>query len=358
MCLNTPKTHTCPPCDERIAFNLYIKINECKQKVCFLRKKTNSRNNAASANSTKIGVGPINTPEKNSFLWNRPNTYDFYQDWRAARIAASESAKTAGFIQVSDLANPTESEKLAIIGRCRDANLALYEAPAADNLRKSLRQFAERFDLRIAERHRSAGEQGIVALTESNAPGQKGYIPYSKRKMNWHTDGYYNAPSDRISAMVLHCAQPAESGGSNQFLDSTIAFIRLWDENPDYARALMHPEAMVIPENVEADGSVRPASVGPVFYGDPDTGRMQMRYTARTRSIAWRDDPLTREAVAFLQSTLEGPDPLTISLKFKAGQGVLCNNVLHDRTGFDPKSVDKSPRVMYRVRFTNRVKGT
>ena len=300
----------------------------------------------------------INMAKDNGFFWDRPNTYDFYQDWRAARISATESAARAGFVEISDLAQPSDSEKRELVQRIRESNFALYQAPQSDNLRHDLRRFADSFGLRIAEKHRSAGEGGIVALTETNAPAQRGYIPYSKRKMNWHTDGYYNAPEDRISAMVLHCAVPAEDGGTNHLLDTTIAFIRLMDENPDYVRALMHPQAMTIPENHEPDGAVRPASIGPVFYPDPETGALQMRYTARTRSIAWRDDPLTREAVAFLQQTLEGPDPLTISVRFKAGQGVLCNNVLHDRTGFDPDKVEKSPRVMYRVRFNNRVKGT
>ena len=296
--------------------------------------------------------------EEKGFFWNEPNTYGFYQDWRAARIKASESAVELGFVSLEDLSNPSDSQISEITRRVRESNFALYQAPQSDDLRKDLRSFVDSFGLRIAERHRSAGEQGIVALTETNAPSQRGYIPYSKRKMGWHNDGYYNAPEDRISAMVLHCANPAENGGVNQLLDNTIAFIRLMDENPAYIKALMHPEAMLIPENREADGSIRPVSIGPVFYPDPETGALQMRYTARTRSIAWRDDALTREAVAFLQETLEGPDPLTISVRFKAGQGVLCNNVLHDRTGFDSEKVEKSPRVMYRVRFNNRVKGT
>ncbi len=242
--------------------------------------------------------------------------------------------------------------------RCGATNLALYQTDPTADPRRTLRAFADAFGLRIAEKHRSAGGDGIVALTESDAPGQKGYIPYSKRGMNWHTDGYYNAPGDQISAMVLHTARPAEDGGANQFLDPAVAYIRLMDENPDYLRALMHPEAMLIPENREADGSLRPVSIGPVFYPDPETGALQMRYTARTRSIAWRDDALTREAVAYLRQVLETPDPLTISLRFAAGQGVLCNNVLHDRTGFDPKAEAKSQRLVYRVRFHNRVKGS
>ncbi len=300
----------------------------------------------------------INANELKGFSWESPKADDFYRKWKDARLEAAEAAKTAGFVEIADLSNPSESEKSELIRRCTAANLALYQTHESSAQRDKLRAFAEAMGLRIAEKHRSAGGDGIVALRESDAPSQKGYIPYSKRKMNWHTDGYYNAPDERISAMVLHTATPADDGGSNQFLDHTIAFIRLMDENPAYAAALMHPEAMTIPENVESDGSVRPVSTGPVFFADADTGAMQMRYTARTRSISWRDDSLTREAVAFLQETLEKPDPLTISLRFEEGQGVLCNNVLHDRTGFDAERQAFSPRVVYRVRFHNRVKGS
>lgn len=308
----------------------------------------------------------VNILERIAFSWSDPETYGFYQDWRAAKFRVADSAQNAGFIEIGDLGSPTDSEKFEIIRRCRETNLALYHAPPpahqVDNLRgnlrhdlrRDLRAFAQAFDLHIAERHRSAGEQGIVALTETRAPKQAGYIPYSKRKMGWHTDGYYNAPTERISAMVLHCAQPAGAGGENHLLDPEIAFIRLWDENPDYVRALMHPRAMEIP----ADGDQRPVSTGPVFYGDAQTGALQMRYTARTRSITWRDDALTREATDFLRQILARPDPLAVSVKFTAGQGVLTNNALHDRTGFDADLSEQSKRVMYRVRFTNRVKGS
>lgn len=294
--------------------------------------------------------------QNHGFSWQSAKADDFYQKWRSERLAAAEAAKTAGFVEVSDLANPTEAEKSELARRCEEANLVLYATDATDDQRAAMRPFAEAFGLRIAERHRSAGGDGVVTLRVSDAPGLKGYIPYSRHKMNWHTDGYYNAPDDRISAMVLHTERPAEDGGSNQFLDHAIAYIRLMDEEPDYVKALMHPQAMTIPAN-EDEGSPRPASVGPVFFADADTGALQMRYTARTRSIEWRDDPLTREAVGFLQQALETPDPMTISLRFGAGQGVLCNNVLHDRTGFDAGAKAPSPRTVYRVRFHNRVKG-
>ena len=295
--------------------------------------------------------------ETNGFFWQTPIADDFYRKWRDERLSAAEAAKTGDFVEIGDLSAPSEAERSELIRRCAAANLALYATDPGRPQRSTMRPFAEAFGLRIAEKHRSAGGDGVVALRESDAPGLKGYIPYSKRKMNWHTDGYYNAPDDRISAMVLHTEVPADDGGANQLLDHTIAYIRLMDENPDYVAALMHPAAMTIPAN-EEEGAFRPASVGPVFFADADTGALQMRYTARTRSIEWRDTSLTREAVAFLQHTLETPDPMTISLRFGAGQGVLCNNVLHDRTGFDPEAAASSPRLVYRVRFHNRVKGS
>ena len=83
-----------------------------------------------------------------------------------------------------------------------------------------------------------------------------------------------------------------------------------------------------------------------------------MRYTARSRSIHWRDTPDTRAAVAALSEILNDDDPLMLTVRMQAGQGVLCNNVLHNRTGFDRDAERPSDRLLFRVRFHNRVKGS
>ncbi|RMF41471.1 MAG: taurine catabolism dioxygenase TauD, partial [Alphaproteobacteria bacterium] len=262
-----------------------------------------------------------------------------YRAWREMRLADTEGGAAAEFVTVSDLANPRETELAALRARCARFNLVLYRSerqPGDDRgLRAALRSLAGRLGLRIAERHRSVGAQGIVALTFSDAPRQRGYIPYSRRGMNWHTDGYYNDAASRIRAFLLHCARPAARGGENRLLDPEIAYIRLRDENPAHVAALMQAQAMTIPENREADGSLRPASVGPVFATDPATGRLVMRYTARTRSIEWRNDPAVRAAADCLREILSRPDPAMIAVRLKAGEGVLNNNVLHDRTAFE-----------------------
>ncbi len=296
-----------------------------------------------------------------------PNHWDLdapkiYARWRENKLRQSQEMANAESLVIRDLAKPDENEMRALIESCAKTNMALYEAPNAadqhpDDTRLALRSFSEQMDLKIAEDHRSAGKNGVVALTVSQAPSQRGYLPYSQRPMNWHTDGYYNAPDQQIRAMVLHCVNPARSGGQNQFLDCEIAYIRLRDHNPAFIHALMHPQAMTIPENKTDDGEFRPASIGPVFSVDKNN-HLAMRYTARTRSIAWRQDEDTQAAVRFLQNLLENGDPFTKTATLKAGQGILCNNSLHNRTGFDPEKDRSSDRLMFRIRFHNRVKGT
>jgi hypothetical protein len=301
------------------------------------------------------------TPKKQLVTpWSLDNN-QAYLDWKTHKLERYTQALRGEPVRLNHLAKPSESERLELSKRCKKTNLAIYETTAElhnpEKIHADLRDFADSFGLQIAERHRSAGENGIVALRVSDAQKQRGYIPYSRNAMNWHSDGYYNAPDDQIRAMVLHCAQPAGDGGANQFLDPEIAYIRLRDMNPDYIAALMHPEAMTIPANHESDGSVRPASVGPVFSVDED-GNLAMRYTARTRSISWRQDKPTHQAVAALTNVLNSDDPLMLTARLKAGQGILCNNVLHNRTGFDPDTTQNSDRLVFRIRFHNRVKGS
>ena len=277
-----------------------------------------------------------------------------YLAWREAKLDNYYKVLQADPVDVGDLSHLSESERVELVRRCQKTNLALYRTARRDEgrTRANLRAFSESLGLRIAEAHRSAGELGIVALRVTDAEKQRGYIPYSRRAMNWHTDGYYNAPDDQIRAMVLHCVSPADDGGMNQFLDPEIAYIRLRDANPDHIAALMHPQAMTIPENREDDGAVRPVSIGPVFSVDA-AGKLSMRYTARTRSISWRDDAATGEAAQWLRDRLDAGDPLGCTVRLDAGQGILNNNVLHDRTGFGTDRGDA--RLLYRVRFHNRI---
>jgi hypothetical protein len=118
----------------------------------------------------------------------------------------------------------------------------------------------------------------------------------------------------------------------------------------------MRPDAMTIPANEEANGATREENTGPVFVVDPDTGGPAMRYTARKRNIRWRDDAVTLAAVRALERVLR-EDPLVMHVRFAPGDGIICNNVLHDRVGFDAGAGSESARLVYRIRSYDRVGG-
>ena len=39
----------------------------------------------------------------------------------------------------------------------------------------------------------------------------------------------------------------------------------------------------------------------------------------------------------------------------EAGQGVICNNVLHDRTGFSPSEDSGRGRLLFRIHYADRI---
>ena len=237
--------------------------------------------------------------------------------------------------------------------------MAIYASQVGGLEDKTIpRALGGRFGLKRLDNNMLADDDGITVLRRDAGKSRRGYIPYSDKRLLWHTDGYYNAPESRIRAFVLHCVSPAARGGENSLLDHEIVYIRMRDANPDYVRALMAPDAMVIPANTEAGATPRPAIGGPVFSVDPMGGNLHMRYTARTRSIEWKQDPLTQEAVHFLEQLLAGDLPYIFRHRLDAGQGLLCNNVLHNRTAFMDDADRGIARLVYRARYHDRIAGT
>jgi len=292
------------------------------------------------------------------FAWADLSHQEAWESWRAAKIRMAESMRHSAPVALDSLTSPVPEALAEIERRCRLENFALYEAagraPSVESASAAILSFARRLGFTVAEDHRSAGPSSVVALRTSSEQGKMGYIPYTPRPMSWHTDGYYNPPERPVKGFILHCFQQAAAGGENQLLDPEIAYLRLREADPAYVRALMHPEAMTIPENREPDGTLRPASVGPVFFPDRATGRLQMRYTARTRSIAWRDDATTRAAAEWLRAWLAAGDPLMRRVRLAPGQGIVSNNVLHTRTAFEDGADDRA-RIILRIRFHERV---
>jgi hypothetical protein len=262
-------------------------------------------------------------------------------------------------VEVRDPTNLSQTEIEALGARCRKANLAIYASRGGEVLdTDAIRRVAAQFGLRRLDENLYAGEEAVSALRVVPGGRQRDYIPYTSQALNWHTDGYYNPIEQRIRAFVMHCVRPAAQGGENSYLDHEMAFLLLHEANPDFVEALMTDGALTIPPNIEEGVELRPESTGPVFYVDEAIQRLGMRYTLRKRHVHWRTDVLTQAALSRLEALLTGDSPYVFRHRLEAGQGIICNNVLHSRCAFQDSAMEGEGRLLYRARSYDRIAHT
>jgi hypothetical protein len=275
-----------------------------------------------------------------------------YAKWRESRLQNWPNYTTLSPIKLKNPLLPSQQELTILSGQCAVNNFALYSVDADHNNKECVRNLAPLFGLSSLDSHLCADNDSVSALKVMPLGRASGYIPYTNRPLNWHTDGYYNPLDQHIRSFILHCEQPAKQGGANMLLNHELVFIRLFDEDPALIEALMQPDALTIPANIENGVQLRASQSGPVFYLDPHTQHLQMRYTARSRSIEWKQDPLIEHALMRIEQLLRDDEAIHYTLK--AGEGLICNNILHGRTAFTDGNIPDQQRVMYRVRSYDR----
>lgn len=276
----------------------------------------------------------------------------FYRQWRAARLGNCPASAAELRVEINGLTTMSDAGKAAIIGNCARFNMCIYRCRDRAVDRTAVRAFAAEFGLLNPDRHLCANDDGVSELSVANGGVRNDYVPYSTRGLSWHTDGYYNPPERRVRAVILHCASDAAEGGGNALLDPDIAYIHLRDKNPDFVTAFEHPRCMTIPANEDAGGVIRPEVTGPVFSFEGD-GALHMRFSARKKNIRWRDDALTRAARACLEDLLADPEGPALHYRLQPGEGLISNNVLHNRTAFS--ETESRRRLLYRARFFERI---
>jgi hypothetical protein len=275
-----------------------------------------------------------------------------YRAWRSVKLATCARSTADLAVEVSDPLRLTAAERAALLARCARTNMALYVAPPRAVPDSQVpRAIGAQLGLHTLDVNYLADDDGITPLADTATGTRAGYIPYTNRAIRWHTDGYYNPPERRIRAMILHCVRRAESGGENRLLDHELAYIALRDEDPAHIVALMRPDAMTIPARSEEGEVARGDQTGPVFCVDLD-GSLHMRYTARTRSIEWSEDPQVRAAAEALARVL-ATSPHVLQVRQEPGMGIVCNNVLHDRAAFVDSPAHT--RLVLRARFYERI---
>ncbi len=277
-----------------------------------------------------------------------------YARWRDEKLERCRRLLGDLVVEIQDPTALSDAERHALSTRLRDANMVFYACrrrPARPQ--EAVLRLAAQLEMRRLDVNPGAGDNGVTSLCATPNAALGKYVPYTSGRLNWHTDGYYNLAVRPVRAFVLHCARPATSGGDTAVLDHEIAYAHLRDAEVEFVRALMAPDAMTIPANIQEGRVLRPARAGPVFVVDVTDGRLRMRYTARKRHVVWKATTTLRAATSALERLLASASPYIVHRRLEAGQGLICNNVLHTRSAFreDPEGGGGGGRLVYRARY-------
>ena len=295
-----------------------------------------------------------------SFCLNDPARY---RRWRARKLAAVRRWLDAPMVAIGDPALVTQRELAALGERISAMNFALYRIDGDATLdHGALNRLCRQAGLARCAANPFAGASGISEIRVAT-DARRGYIPYSNRALNWHTDGYYNPPRARINGFVMHTVRAARAGGENRFLDHEVLYLLLRDRDPTLAACLFEDDVLTIPPGMAADGQgknvERAAQTGPVFSvtgGADGGGRLHMAFTLRKRHIRWKASRPVRAALAEIRAILDDADnPYVVTRRFAAGEGVIGNNVLHNRAAFADYPGTGAGRLVLRARFYDRV---
>ena len=309
---------------------------------------------------------------------NSPFNFDndkAYQFWRNVKLTNAKTRDNVSIINIKKTPphflalfseNKTDTQYSdifpvdEILTECKYNNYCIYKLEDKNYLdskttKQLIHKLAQSCGISKLDNNICADEDSLTSIYNKKTNDKREYIPYTNKKLSWHTDGYYNSRNKTIYSMLLHCYEDADTGGESSFIDHEIIYILLRDKNPNWIKALSNQNTMTIPANILNDEEIRAEQSGPVFSISP-TGRLHMRYSARTKNISWREDKDTQAAMSYIKELLDdnsasASTKFVVKHKLKAGEGIITRNVLHSREAFKDHDTASKQRLLFRGRF-------
>ena len=279
---------------------------------------------------------------------------DAYQVWRSGKLENRLQTTPLRVFTLNAQGLLADSQLTAVQQQVDAYNFIIFEVSDTDFGKQDFITLNRQFGLQDLDINLGADADKVTALRVVGESDQRAqYIPYTNRAMNWHTDGYYNPHARRINAFSLYCVNQSARGGGNFLFDHEMMYLLIRDQSPELLEALMHDDLMRIPANVQDNQVIRAEESGPVFSLQPISCALNMRFTSRPQHIVWKSDKCSQQALNLVREILMQGEAM-IEMRLHAGQGIVCNNILHGREAFqdDPQ---QPARLVYRARYYDTI---
>lgn len=247
-------------------------------------------------------------------------------------------------VKIHDINHATLAEISNIKDIIKRFNYCIYQSKVGLNAQADLMNFAQSIGMETYDTNNihNSPISLIMSLETKNALN---YIPYTNKKLNWHTDGYYDEKP--IFSWLLHCEEPAYSGGENYLLDHELA-IREYIIKYDNLESLSSLDAFTIPGNTHAN---RGETKGYICDNDNEYKKFHMKFSMREKNMKLNEQSKT--AIMRMKKIIkEDCKKYCLTYKLSKNEGIVSNNILHGRNSFED---GKAMRKLYRIRSYERI---
>ena len=238
-------------------------------------------------------------------------------------------------VSISDINHVSKTEISQIKQKLTKFNCCIYASGTDLDDDSKIMRFAQSLCMRTFDSH-NIDDSAISTISANKDENNMRYIPYTNKGLNWHTDGYYD--SKPIFSWLLHCIEPALSGGENFLLDHELA-IREYILKYDDIIYLTNNETFSIPTDEVAK---REITSNYVCDMNNEYKKLHMNFSMRKENIIVNKD--SGSAMSKLIKIIkEDCKKYHLTYKLSKSEGIVSNNILHGRNAF------KDGRVMRKI---------
>ena len=247
-------------------------------------------------------------------------------------------------VSISDINHVSKTEISQIKQKLTKFNCCIYASGTDLDDDSKIMRFAQSLGMRTFDSH-NIDDSAISTISANKDENNIRYIPYTNKGLNWHTDGYYD--SKPIFSWLLHCIEPALSGGENFLLDHELA-IREYILKYDDIIYLTNNETFSIPTDEVAK---REITSNYVCDMNNEYKKLHMNFSMRKENIIVNKN--SESAMSKLIKIIkEDCKKYHLTYKLSKSEGIVSNNILHGRNAFKDGQV---MRKILRIRSHERL---